>query len=976
MTYSELDRLSSAYAYELMKNGVKKGSIVSVVSARNHELFIALIGILKVGAAYLPIDPDYPDERIKNIISNSGTAFITNTSNRKYEDSALINIPVDIDSLEQISDFYSNADISPDDKAYVMYTSGTSGEPKGVVIRHKSIVRLVRDTNYISFSQQSRLLQTSSVVFDASTLEIWGPLLNGGTIFMTEKKNILDPKELKRIISENNINVMFLSTSLFTMLAESDSTIFIGLEYLIAGGDIMPYKQSMSVLEKCSGIRLVNGYGPTENTTFSTYYTVEKDCDEPIPIGYPITGSTAYIIDCYDNIQAPGMKGELCVGGLGVAEGYLNNKELTDKKFFSYKNCDRLYRTGDSAVVDSEGRFRYYGRLDDQVKIRGFRIELAEIREKIVSYPQARDSYVSVNKNKNGDKVLNAFVVSHSNIEKELREYLVNLLPEYMIPHNIFVMDCFPLTFNGKIDKAKLSELAEAHSSSEAESGSVLLDIWRDVLGRNDVTENDDFFEAGGDSLKVIKLISEMRKAGYNYSVQDIYSTPVLSELINIEDGGKCIEHRGIYDKVPLTMAQEGIWFNNMNEPIYNVVLSVTINNKLDTDAFTEAIKRTVFRYPDLRTVVLEDEYKPYMKAVEPCEQAIDIEYDPAPGMSEAELKREYERIECSRIYDLTKLPMYHFHIGKINEEKYVLSIGSHHVISDAYAINILISRIEEEYLSILDCSEVTGHPETVDFADYAFWQKENLSVISENAEYWKEKLSGNLKVIKFEEIEKPEFGEFEGACHKIKMNQDMKKRFDELFMEYNVSEFVGYSAVFFIFLRGMLGFSDISIGTATCGRDRNEIQDTMGNFAYASVLRNTISDDDTFRNVIEKCRKTIEDANRYQGLPFEQIIKLAGISRKYYKIPYIVLIEYIKNNTPTSKLDVTLAEYSEQVVPSDFSLFVQSEAEQTYLRFYYKRNLFYDDEIDDYAEMFERILAICLNEPERKVLDIIEACQ
>jgi pipecolate-incorporating enzyme len=207
-------------------------------------------------------------------------------------------------------------------------------------------------------------------------------------------------------------------------------------------------------------------------------------------------------------------------------------------------------------------------------------------------------------------------------------------------------------------------------------------------------------------------------------------------------------------------------------------------------------------------------------------------------------------------------------------------------------------------------------------------------------------------------------------------MNQDMKKRFDELFMEYNVSEFVGYSAVFFILLRGMLGFSDISIGTATCGRDRNEIQDTMGNFAYASVLRNTISDDDTFRNVIEKCRKTIEDANRYQGLPFEQIIKLAGISRKYYKIPYIVLIEYIKNNTPTSKLDVTLAEYSEQVVPSDFSLFVQSEAEQTYLRFYYKRNLFYDDEIDDYAEMFERILAICLNEPERKVLDIIEACQ
>lgn len=974
MSYSELDVLSNAYAYKLNECGVKKGDIVAVISARSHELFIALIGILKLGAAYMPIDPDYPDERINNIISNSKAKFIVNTSSRQYDDPSLVNIPVDINELENIEKFELIVFVSPEDKAYVMYTSGTSGEPKGAVIRHKSIVRLVKDTNYISFSSESRLLQTSSVVFDASTLEIWGPLLNGGTIFMTEKNNILDPVSLKRIISEKKINVMFLSTSLYTMLAESDPEIFCGLEYLVAGGDIMPYKQSMSVLDKCRGIKLVNGYGPTENTTFSTCYTVEKDCEEPIPIGYPITGSTAYILDCYENLQAPGMKGELCVGGLGVAEGYLNNKELTDKKFFMFKNGDRLYRTGDSAVMDNKGLFKYYGRLDDQVKIRGFRIELAEIREKIVSYPEARDSYVTVVKNKNGDKVLNAYVVSHSDIENELKKYLEETLPEYMIPHNIFIMDSFPLTINGKIDKIKLNELAEESMANTSKSGYELLDIWRDVLGRNDFTENDDFFENGGDSLKVIKLIAEMQKVGYSYSVQDIYNIPVLSELIASESCGNTIPHRGIYDRVPLTMAQEGIWFNNMNEPIYNVVLSVTINNELDIDAFIEAIKRTVYRYPDLRTVVLEDEYEPYMKAIEPCDEAIDIEYDACPEMSEDELKKEYERIECSRVYDLTKLPMYHFHIGKISENKYVLSIGSHHVISDAYAINILISRVEEEYLAMLGEGEVSEHPETVEFSDYSFWQKENLENIGKNADYWSEKLSGDLNIIKFEEIEEPVFGEFEGACRKIAMDIDTQKRFDEMFAEYNVSEFVGYSAVFFIFLRGMLGFRDISIGTATCGRDRNEIQDTIGNFAYASVLRNYIDDNDNFSTVIEKCRKTIEEANKHQGLPFEQILKRTDINRKYYKVPFIVLIEYIKNNTPTKKLDVTLAEYSEQVVPSDFSLFVQSEEEQTYLRFYYKRNLFYDDEIEDYAAIFERIMAICQNEPERPVKDIIES--
>ncbi|NLT09625.1 MAG: AMP-binding protein [Ruminococcus sp.] len=358
MSYSELDALSNAYAFKLSKFGVKKGDIVAVISARSHELFIALIGILKLGAAYMPIDPDYPDERINSIISNSGAGYIVNTSARQYDNSGLVDIPVDIDELENTERPEHFNSVSPDDKAYVMYTSGTSGEPKGAVIRHKSIVRLVKDTNYISFSADSRLLQTSSVVFDASTLEIWGPLLNGGTVFMTEKNNILDPVSLKKIISANKINVLFLSTSLFTMLAESDPEIFCGLEYLVAGGDVMPYKQSMSVLDKCPGLKLVNGYGPTENTTFSTCYTVEKDCEEPIPIGYPITGSTAYILDCYGNLQAPGMKGELCVGGLGVAEGYLNNKELTEKKFFIFRNHDRLYRTGDSAVMDNKGVFR------------------------------------------------------------------------------------------------------------------------------------------------------------------------------------------------------------------------------------------------------------------------------------------------------------------------------------------------------------------------------------------------------------------------------------------------------------------------------------------------------------------------------------------------------------------------------------------------------------------------------------------
>ncbi len=347
------------------------------------------------------------------------------------------------------------------DLAYVIYTSGSTGKPKGVLIEQRSVVRLVKETNYVQWSEDERILQTGALGFDAVTFEIFGALLNGGTLYLADKSVILDSDKLGAFIADNRITTMWLTSPLFNQLSQENAELFTGVRQLLVGGDALSPSHINHVRYMCPGLRLINGYGPTENTTFSTTFSIERDYEGSIPIGRPISNSTAYIVNKHNQLQPIGVPGELCVGGDGVARGYANRPELTAETFVPnpFKEGEKMYRTGDLAKWLPDGTIEYRGRIDQQVKIRGYRIELGEIETELMKHPAMKDAVVISREDANGQKFLCAYIVAEQELgAPEVKAFLAQELPSYMVPAYVVQMERLPLTVNGKIDRRELPE--------------------------------------------------------------------------------------------------------------------------------------------------------------------------------------------------------------------------------------------------------------------------------------------------------------------------------------------------------------------------------------------------------------------------------------------------------------------------------------------------------------------------------------
>lgn len=532
LTYAELDKKSDELTCELLRNGVKRGDKVGIYAERNTETIVAVLAIIKCGAAYVPINKKYSEKIVKHMLDDCAISVVLSC---KKDDKILERKNICF-STDYTNEKYERTAICSDD-AYVIYTSGTTGMPKGVVVSHRNIVRLVYDIDWFTFEKDDVILQTGALSFDASTFEIWGALLNGLTLCLVDEDCILSTNELKKEIEKNKVTIMWVSSPLFNQLVESDASVFKGCKKLLVGGDILSPKHINMVRDICKGIEIYNGYGPTENTTFSTVFRIDCDYEESIPIGYPITYSTAYIVNESDQLQPYGVIGELIVGGYGVAKGYLNQSELTDKRFVDNPFCKggKVYRTGDYVRLDKNGIIHFCGRIDNQVKVRGFRIELDAIQNCLMKCPLVKDALVKL---ENG-KIINAYFVSdQADVKDEIIEYLKRNIADYMIPSKIMQIDKIPLNTNGKVDMAALAAIKEAETlvkqeEPESEEECRILDVFRKVLQNPSFGIRDNFFEFGGDSLLTIRVSSELRKIGYNIEPKMIFMFPVVRELAN-----------------------------------------------------------------------------------------------------------------------------------------------------------------------------------------------------------------------------------------------------------------------------------------------------------------------------------------------------------------------------------------------------------------------------------------------------------
>lgn len=540
LTYSELNTRANAIANAIIEDGIAPGTSIGILAPRSAEAVIAWLGALKAGCVYVPLDPDYPVSRIHYMIEDADISMVL------IHDAIELELPGSV-TVNTISSFgatkKSVTRVNPSkplDPAYIMYTSGSTGQPKGVVVCHKNIVRLIKNTNFTELNENTKVLQTGSPVFDATTFEIWGSLLNGGSLYVVPKNTLLNSDEFKKAITAYKINTMWLTAPLFDQHVQNDPTIFATIKYLLVGGDKLTPEFVNKALELNSGLEIINGYGPTENTTFSVCHNIKEKYRTSVPIGKPIHNSTAYIVDNRGKIQPPFIAGELWVGGDGVSLGYLNNEVLTKEKFIEspFKNNERIYKTGDMARWLPDGTLEFLGRIDKQIKIQGYRIEIEEIEFRLNKHPYIKQSAV-VAVNYGNDKVLVAYYTADKDMAlQEIKDFMLQELPDYMIPVSFMPLDSFPLNTNGKLDRDKLPQpefgKQDKLEAAVGETQKKLVAIWAELLiiDESKIGINHSFFESGGNSLKVVTMISKIEKE-FNVKIQmaSFFKDPTIKNL-------------------------------------------------------------------------------------------------------------------------------------------------------------------------------------------------------------------------------------------------------------------------------------------------------------------------------------------------------------------------------------------------------------------------------------------------------------
>ncbi|MEH2273522.1 MAG: non-ribosomal peptide synthetase [Nostoc sp.] len=552
LTYRDLNSRANQLAQYLQSLGVGTETLVGICIERSLEMVVALLAILKAGGAYVPLEPGYPQERLAFMLSDTQVSVLltqkelvaklpTHTAfviclNADWNALAKPTIPLwesklgvahAPEGIAQNKNENLSTSITADNLAYVMYTSGSTGTPKGVSVIHRGVVRLVKETNYVQLTAEEIILQLAPISFDASTFEIWGCLLNGGRLVICPP-NIPSLEELGQIIQQYQVTTLWLTAGLFHLIVDEKIDALKSLRQLLAGGDVLsvPHVQKfLQTVEKC---QLINGYGPTENTTFTCCHTITAPLQPgvSIPIGHPIANTQVYILD--HNLQAVsiGETGELYIGGDGLARDYLNRPDLTAEKFISHsfdRNlATRLYKTGDLARYLPDGNIEFLGRIDNQVKIRGFRIELGEIEREIAQHPDVREIVVLARQDKTGEKQLTAYIVPHYNstyIYKKLRNFLQQRLPNYMVPSAFVILESLPLTANGKVDRHKLPapsrerpQLEQAYIAPQTDLEHLLAGILSELLKIDRVGIDDNFFDLGGTSISILQVAMRLQQ--------------------------------------------------------------------------------------------------------------------------------------------------------------------------------------------------------------------------------------------------------------------------------------------------------------------------------------------------------------------------------------------------------------------------------------------------------------------------------
>ncbi|MCP4217480.1 MAG: amino acid adenylation domain-containing protein, partial [bacterium] len=900
LSYGELERRAADLGHHLRRAGVGTGSIVAVMTDKSLEMTVALLAVLNAGGAYLPISPDYPEER-KTYMLKDSRAFVCLTlekfRHRIPADITVFSIdnPVDTTSIEP-----SHVGRAPlhgtDDLVYVLYTSGSTGLPKGVMVRQRNVVRLVKNTNYVEFNPGQRLLQTGALEFDASTFEIWGALLNGLSLYLEPREHILDPDRFKSILVKYDIRTIWLTAPFFNQLSQEDVEIFASLKNLLVGGDVLSPHHIRRVKEQYPDLRIINGYGPTENTTFSTTYLIPQQFGESIPIGSPIANSTCYILGPQNAILPVGVAGELMVGGDGVSRGYLNNVELTMERFIPspFVPGERLYRTGDLAFWMPDGNIHFIGRIDQQVKIRGFRIEPGEIENRLLEQNAVKEAFVMSRSDEAGEKFLCAYIVPlegtpespEMDIAADIRGRLSQLLPAYMVPSYFIVMQYLPLTANGKIDRRALPlpEVTAApggYVPPQNHRQQQLVDIWAQLLDLESsrISIDADFFDLGGHSLKATVMVSRIHKLfQVKMSLVDFFENPTIRDISLYIDGASNERFTAIHpvekkSHYPLAAAQRRLFlFCRMHSQAltYNIPVIVPLPGDYDEARLQEAFTRLVNRHESLRTsfVLLDDQ--PVQLVAD--NQDIALEYHTLNEPTVA--GREKETLEVVsrfvRPFDLGNAPLLRVGVLEAGKEFTLLMLDIHHIISDGTSQQILLSEAMTLYAG-RDLPELK-----LQYKDYAEWQNSETQRAAAKAQeaYWLREVGEPPLLDLPTDFPRPGTRSFEGDSIDFEIGVHDAAALKKLAADCEATLYMILFALYNVFLTKVGGREDIVVGTAVVGRRHADLEHIIGMFVNMLALRNYPQKEKTFSAFLAEIRLRTLTAFENQDYQYEDLVE------------------------------------------------------------------------------------------------------
>ena len=990
LSYSDLNSLSNQLGDYLKKTyQIKPEDMVGIMLERGEWMIIAILGILKAGAAYVPIDPEYPQERISYMISDSACTVLINEQ--------------ELNKFQLVQDQYSRGNpvtgLQAHHLVYCIYTSGSTGNPKGVLVEHRNVVNLLwGQKEFYQLTTEERILQFSTITFDPSVEQIFIALITGAALVMTGKTTLMDIKALERYIIDKKVTHVHTVPAYLTELSPEGMS---HVKRIITGGESCSPLLADKWKNQCT---FINEYGPTETTITSIEYKAKPDdqCPALVPIGRPVSNTRIYILDEQRQLLPYGAPGEIYIGGDGVTRGYLNRPELTAERFIEdpFRPGERMYRTGDLGRWLTDGNMEYLGRTDDQVKIRGYRIELDEIATVLQRHNKVKAATVTALTLNGTDKELVAYITGHVK-PAELRDYLKEQLPSYMVPGYYVHLEAFPLTPNGKIDK-KLLPLPESesvgidkYSPPKSSTEKALVKLWSKALGVPEeiIGIKDDFFDLGGHSIKAMQLRGLIHKElGVKLQLKELFSESTIEKQViciankesNAYAANELVPEQPDYQ---VSSAQRRLWIVNHFEGAqnaYNIPYVILLEGRLDKIALKKAFKSMAYRHEILRTVFREDktsiprqfitgagEYKFNLKETDLLK---------TPGDKQSVIDRLVDE-ESFGSFDLINGPLWRCHLIRIEEDKHILVMVHHHIISDGWSMDVFRKEWCAYYNAYAEGKDANLPPLRIQYKDYAAWhtkQLESDDIIPHRA-YWLKQFDAELPILELPaEKERPAVKTFNGANLTAKLDKELLKKLNKTGKVLGGTLFMNLLACVNTLLYRYTGQEDIVIGSPTAGREHPDLDGQIGFYINTLALRTRFNGAGTYEELLQDIKEVTLGAYEHQLFPYDELVDTLKLPPNINRNPLFDVMVVLQNameqdaEFTLNGLKTSIHEAGEYHIAKFDINFIFSESKGGLDLFLeYNRDIYSTEQMKRMLTHFENIVASVVEDPKQSIAGI-----